>query len=67
MPQDATVSHAVLAARQRWQKDSTINETEALFSFVDGRICVGTTRLAQLDMKAPAEVTFQVRKEETFG
>lgn len=67
MPQEATVSHAVLAARQRWKKDSTVSETEALFSFVDGRICVGTTRLAQLDTKSPAEVTFQVRKEETFG
>lgn len=67
MPQEATVSHAMLAARQRWKGDCTVTETEALFSFVDGKICKGTTRLAQLDQNAPAEIVFQVRRQETFG
>lgn len=67
MPREATVSHAMLMARQRWQTDNTVNETEALFCFIDGKMCVGTRRMAQLDVRAPQAVEFQVRREDTFG
>ena len=67
MPREATVSHALLAARQRWQVDQKVTETEALFSFIDGKMCVGTKRLAQLDINPPQAVVFQVRREDTFG
>ena len=64
LPDDAKVSHAMLAVRQRMDN---IGPGEALFSFVDNRICTGSTAITQLDTNKPDEIVFHVKQEATFG
>ena len=54
----------MLAVRQRVDY---IGPGEALFSFVDNRICTGSTAITQLDTNKPDEIVFHVKQEATFG
>jgi len=65
VPRDATAGWAMGVARSRWH--NTVDASEGFFMFCDNRMCSALTRVQNLDTKIPQEVTFDVRKESTFG
>ena len=63
LPKDASVAHAMLAVRQRMR----VSDATAVFSFVQNKMCTGSTRVQSLDLYAPEPVVFTIRHENTFG
>lgn len=66
LPADATASFLMQSARNKWCTGS-VGAHDALLLFCGNRICMGTTRIASLDMNKPEPVTLVMKKESTFG